>query len=204
MIRINLIESDARAMSGRTVLGSDTGLWPGLLLALCLGGATGGYWYSLNARAEALAADLAEAEAIHERLGVEVEAVTSLDARRAALAAAVDLADRIRSSRFVIVDLLETVRGAVPDDVWLVALRQRAGFVELGGRARSLGLVSEFADALAGSGSLAAGVEVTSASREGAGPRGGVIFDVRVAIDVADADAADAGARLPAAPGSTP
>ncbi len=204
MIRINLIDPDARMMTGRTWQWSGTGAWPGALLALCLGIATAGFWYSLTARAAALAADVAEAEALHARLSGEVEAVAALDVRRAGLAAAVDLADRIRSSRFVIVDLLETVRGAVPGDVRLVALRQHASVVELGGRARSVGQVSEFADALAGSGSPAAAVEVTSVSREGAGPESEVTFDVRITIEVADAEAAAAGARLPAAPGSTP
>lgn len=184
MIRINLLGS----AEGRTA--DPAAAWRARTIAVvgpALGVAavflTAWWWWALRADAAEVSRALAAAEAALGSLAPAVEGVRDAEARRDALGRRVALLEELHARRQAAARLLDRLRRALPDDVWLSELREESGRVVVRGHAATLAAVSDYAAALEAAGGFGAPVEIADSQRgAGSGGRQIVSFELRVPV----------------------
>jgi Tfp pilus assembly protein PilN len=188
VIRVNLLAPHTDAGIDRPAGRTATGGWPIAVLTVVLVVALAGVRNVTQSRIETLDSRITDALARQANVEREAEGVRALEARRRLLASAAAFSGRTYTSRLLVVDLLDLVRRAVPDGVSLLHLTHSTPRVTLGGRARSVRQVSDFAEALGQLGPPGLAVDVTSLSQEAADATN-VAFSITLRHEADDARA---------------
>ena len=161
MIRINLLAGNRQRRKKRIAFDPNQ-LVPVICALVLLATAVGiGWWYwTMSQAAAQLQLEIAAAQQETERLRSVLDQVEQFEARRAQLQQRVALIEQLRQGQGQPVRMLDEVSRAVPDEIWLVDMRQEGADVTIEGRSTTLMALSDFIGNLEGSGYFALPVEI--------------------------------------------
>jgi type IV pilus assembly protein PilN len=203
MIRINLLPVD-RERCRKRVLSFDASAQAltaacTLVLLLAVGLSGRRYWQIRNASQD-IDSQIAAAQQETSRLRSIIQQVQQFEQRKAQLQQRVVLIEQLRKSQTGPVHMLDQISRALPQMMWLTALKQTGADVVIDGRCTTLTELSDFLANLEATGYFKRSVEIISTQTESiAQPPGELItFSVKAQFqppEVAAAVKADALAR---------
>jgi Tfp pilus assembly protein PilN len=167
LIKINLLAAPGRVAPARELFpAAHRSALVAMSMLVMTAAGIGGWWFYQRTQATRLEGRLAAAETEIERLKDATKAVAMTNARKAELSERLALIDRLREAKRGPVNLLETLNRSIPDNLWLLEVRQGGAAVHVDGRALSLSSVTDFAQHLQNSGLFRHPVEILTTSTE--------------------------------------
>jgi type IV pilus assembly protein PilN len=147
MIRINLlgVERQKARKAAKTFLDpAQRAVFAcSLVIGLAVLGISGWYW-SLSSEATRLEAETVAAQREATRLKTVLAEVARAEERRAQLRQRVQIIEDLRRDQGVPVQMLDHVSRSLPDMLWLTALDQKDGAVNIEGRTTTLVALADF------------------------------------------------------------
>ena len=169
MIKINLLTVDRERAKRKAKFQVGQKVTVGCSLILVAAALVVGWWFWSLQRASAdLDQQIADAERETQRLQNVIQQVTQFEGRRAQLQQRVTLIEELRKGQTGPVHLLDQIRKALREAMWLTDLRQAASDITLEGRCTSLNSLSDFVSALETSGLFERPVEILDSRVEAA------------------------------------
>lgn len=169
MIRINLLPGDRdRRRKWEVPLGSlaqQLTIVCGLILVCALGFCGWEYW-RIRAESKNLDSQIAAAQQETSRLHSIIQQVQQFEQRKAQLQQRVVLIEQLRKSQTIAVRMLDQISRALPQMMWLTALKQTGADVVIDGRCTTLTGLSDFVANLEATGSFKRSVEIISTHTE--------------------------------------
>ena len=175
MIRINLLAAERQANKKPAALQQGQKMIIGctaiLVLALSF---IGWRFWTLSHESARLDAEIAAAQQETARLRSIIQQVQQFEQRKAQLQQRVTLIEQLRKSQTGPVHMLDQVSRALPQMLWLTAMKQTGSDVQIEGRCTTPIAVSEFVSNLEASGYFKRSIEIVSTQLETAsgGPGG--------------------------------
>jgi type IV pilus assembly protein PilN len=171
MIKINLLAAERKVAKKGGGFAIQTGQTLTVACGLILVGAVflvGWRFWSLNRESARLDQEITSAQQETARLHSIIQQVQQFEQRRAQLQQRVALIEDLRRNQTGPVHMLDQVSRALPDMLWLTALKQGADSNEvlIDGRAISPTIVSDFVANLEASGFFKRSVEIVSTTVE--------------------------------------
>jgi type IV pilus assembly protein PilN len=150
MIRINLLaaerEKPKKIKASASVpfdLGQKVTLLCSLILVVTALG-IGWWWWALGRQTAKLATDIANAQRETQRLKSILTQVADFDRRKQQLQQRVGLIEELRKGQSAGVHMLDELSKALPEMLWLTALKQDGGELTVEGRCTNLTALSDF------------------------------------------------------------
>jgi type IV pilus assembly protein PilN len=105
-------------------------------------------WYSYNSKLNKLDEDIAVAREERERLQKIIRQVEEFDAKKQELSQKIDIISNLKKKQSGPVHLLDEVSKALPNLVWLTAINQRSGRIQVDGESITYNAVADFIENL--------------------------------------------------------
>jgi type IV pilus assembly protein PilN len=204
MIRINLVAADRRAEKApaRTFQVGQKITVLGTLLVLATLALIGWRYWSLTQTKASVERQIEAARREEGRLAEILKQVQQFEARRAQLQQRVALIDELRKGQTAPVHIIDQVSRALPEMMWLTAIRQVGYDVTIEGRCLSLTSLSDFVGNLEASRYFRKPVEIldseVEASRDGSPEV--ISFTVKGTFQMSGIDLPPPGTTQPARP----
>jgi type IV pilus assembly protein PilN len=147
MIRINLIAGEREKPKRRGAVPFDIGQKVTLVCSLILvvtALGIGWWWWALNHEQTRLTTETASAERETARLKSILTQVTTFDKQKKQLQERVALIEELRKGQTSAVRMIDELSKALPEMLWLTALKQDGGELTIEGRCTTLTSLSDF------------------------------------------------------------
>jgi type IV pilus assembly protein PilN len=167
MIRINLlaVEREAKKKKATFQAGQKVALACGLILVLT-GGVIGWRYLVLSRESVALDREIADKQAQAARLHGIIQQVQQFEQQKAQLQQRVVLIEQLRKSQKGPVHMLDQLSRSLPTMMWLTALKQDNDTITIDGKSTTQTGVSDFVNALEGSGYFKKSVDIVSSTSD--------------------------------------
>jgi type IV pilus assembly protein PilN len=183
MIRINLLAAERERAKSRPWVQGGKGLTIACCLLLLTTSLGLGWWYwSLDRASAQVDQDLAAADQEAQRLRALIQQVQQFDQRKAQLQQRVALIEELRKDQSGPVRMIDQISRALPEGLWLTALKQEGAAVTLDGRCVTLTALSDFVANLTATGYFTAGVELVDSQVEAGVPGAGAAEVIRFKV----------------------
>ena len=179
MIRINLLPVDREKARKKPARTFDIGQKVTLICSLILLGTAlgiGWWWWALDREAARLTSDITSAERETARLKTILAQVEQFDTQKQQLEQRVKLIEELRRGQSGPVHMLDELSKALPEMLWLTALKQDGGELTLDGRCTTLTALSDLVGNLERSGYFKRPVEILDSQVEPAVPPAGELI----------------------------
>lgn len=185
MIKINLLAVERERAKRKSTFQIGQKLTVGCSLIVVAAALLVGWWYwSLQRESADLDQQIVDARQETARLQNVIEQVRQFEARRGQLQQRVTLIEQLRKGQTGPVHLLDEISRALPDTMWLIAMKQTGADVLIDGQCTTLTALSDFVSALEMSKLFATPVEIVDSKVEpgAAGSAELIRFSVRTKV----------------------